>query len=249
MEEKIWHKSYAPGVPAHLDFERVTIPQALTRTAQRHGGKTALAFQGKDITYRELEALVNRFARALKSLGIKQGDKVAVILPNLPQTVIVNMAVFRIGAVLVLNNPLYTERELTYQLSDSDSVLAVTLSVLVPRVLSIMPDTGVKRVIGVQINTYLPFPKKQLFPHVRKEMYRKIEESDQVLDFARLIKSQPPDPVEDVSKWEELSTLIYTGGTTGVSKGVMLSHANISCNVQQFRNWFPDLADGGEFRR
>ncbi len=246
MEERLWYKSYAPGVPQHIDFERVTIPQALTRTAREHGDKVVLSFQGKHITYRELDALVNRFARVLTSLGIKEGDKVAVILPNLPQTFIVNMAVFRIGAVLVLNNPLYTERELTYQLSDSDSVLAVTLSVLVPRILSIMPDTGVKKVIGCQVNTYLPFPKKQLFPYVRKELYRKIEESDQVLDFTRLIKSQPPDPVEDRSKWEELSTLIYTGGTTGVSKGVMLSHANISCNVQQFRNWFPDLEDGAE---
>jgi long-chain acyl-CoA synthetase len=246
MEEKIWHKSYAPGVPAHLDFEKVTIPQALTRTAGRHGNKVALSFQGKGITYRELDAMVNRCARALKALGIDEGDKVAVILPNLPQTVIVNMAVFRIGAVLVLVNPLYTERELTYQLGDSDSVMAVTLSVLVPRILSIMPDTGIKKVVGVQINTYLPFPKKQLFPYVRKQMYRKIEESDVVHDFARLIKAYPPEPVEERSGWEALSTLIYTGGTTGVSKGVMLSHANISCNVQQFRSWFPDLKDGEE---
>ncbi len=246
MEERIWHKSYAPGVPFHLDFEQVTIPQALTRTVQHYGDKTALSFQGKHLTYRELDALVNRFARALQALGIKEGDKVAVILPNLPQTIIVNLAVFRIGAVLVLVNPLYTERELTYQLGDSDSVMAVTLSVLLPRILSVMPDTGVKQVVGVQINTFLPFPKKQLFPYVRKQMYRKIEESGVVKDFARLIKSQPPDPVQDHSEWEALSTLIYTGGTTGVSKGVMLSHANISCNVQQFRAWFPDLENGAE---
>lgn len=98
--------------------------------------------------------------------------------------------------------------------------------------------------ISCQINTYLPFPKKQLFPLVKKQMYRKIEPSDTVLAFEDLIARYSDEPLEDRSQWDELSTLIYTGGTTGVAKGVMLSHRNISCNVQQFRSWFPDLNDG-----
>lgn len=246
MEEKLWHKSYAPGVPKTVDYEKVTMPQALTRAAGRFGDLTALNFMGKRITYSQLEAEVNRFARALLDLGVGRGDKVSVILPNIPQVIIANLAAYRIGAVAVQNNPLYTERELAYQLNDSDSVVAITLSVLIPRVLNIMPQTKLRKVIGCQINSYLPFPKKQLFPHVKKDMYKKIETSDRVLSFDDLIKAYPPDPVDDASSWDELSTLIYTGGTTGVSKGVMLSHKNISINVQQFRAWFPDLKDGEE---
>jgi long-chain acyl-CoA synthetase len=246
LEEKLWFKSYAPRVPRSVEFEKVTIPQALRRSAERFGDKVALNYMGKMITYRALDAEVDRFARALTGLGVKEGDKVAMILPNIPQVIIANLAAFRIGAVASLNNPLYTERELEYQLDDSDSVVAITLSLLVPRVLKVMPNTKLRTVIGCNINDYLPFPKKQLFPYAKKDMYRKIERTDKVLDFAGLARSYPTDPVEDKSEWDQLSTLIYTGGTTGVAKGVMLSHANISSNVQQFAAWFPDFEDGEE---
>ena len=244
MDEKLWYKSYAPGVPRELDFDRTTVSAGLARSAKRFGDRTALNYMGKRITYAELDALVNRFAKALQSLGVEPGDKVAMILPNIPQVIIANMATFRIGAVVVMNNPLYTERELAYQLDDSDSKVAVTMSLLVPRVLKVMPETKLEKIVACNINDYLPFPKKQLFPLVKKDMYRKIEPGEKVLDFNALIKSFGPEPVEDSGKWEELSTLLYTGGTTGVSKGVMLSHGNISSNVQQFAAWFPELKDG-----
>ncbi len=244
MEERLWHRSYAPGVEKSLDYERLTISQALTRSAREFPHRPALNYMGRTIDYQQLEGLVNRFALALMELGVGEGDKVSLILPNLPQTIIAGMAVNRIGGVVVLNNPLYTERELAYQLSDSDSKLALTLDILVPRILTVMQETKVEKVIACHINTYLPFPKKQLFPHVRKEMYKKIETSDKVLCFESLLKKQPQEALEDKSKWEDLSTLIYTGGTTGVSKGVMLSHANASVNVQQLKAWYPDLERG-----
>jgi len=245
MEERIWHKSYAEGVPWSLDYEELTVSEGLARSARDFPNQVALNYMGKKITYRQLDDLVNRFARALTDMGVKEGDKVATIMPNIPQTIIANMAAFRIGAVVVLNNPLYTERELQYQLDDSDSKIAVTLTLLVPRIEKIMSETKLEKVVGCHINTYLPFPKKQLFPLVRKEMYKKIEPTDKVFVFADLIKKYPADPVEEKGEWEELSTIIYTGGTTGRSKGVMLSHKNISVNVQQFAAWFPDLDKGG----
>jgi long-chain acyl-CoA synthetase len=201
---------------------------------------------GKRITFRELDGMVNRFARALRELGVRKGDRVAMILPNIPQLVVANLATWKIGAVSVLNNPLYTERELAYQLDDSDSKVVITLSLLVERVRRIMPETKVRKVVSCQINDYLPFPKKQLFPFARKEMYRKIKPASDLLAFNKLIGRYPSDGLDDVSEWESLSTIIYTGGTTGASKGVMLSNRNISCNVQQFRAWFPDLNDGEE---
>ena len=246
MEEKLWHKSYAEGVPKTLDYEKVTISQALTRSAKNFPNHTALNYMGKLITYAELDKLVNSFARALQAEGIQPGDKVAVCLPNIPQVIIANLAIFRVGAVSVQNNPLYTERELAYQLNDSDARLVVTLTLLIPRMEKIKSQTKLEKIIGCHINTYLPFPKKQLFPLVKKAMYRKVTPTETVKVFKDLIAQYPSGPVEDLSQWDQLGALLYTGGTTGVSKGVMLSHANLSCNVQQFAAWFPDLKPGEE---
>ena len=246
MEEKIWHKSYAPGVKKTLDYEKLTIPQALTRSARNFPDHTALNYMGKKITYKELDGLVNRFARALSDLAIKPGDKVAVCLPNIPQVIIANLAVLRIGAVAVQNNPLYTERELAYQLNDSGSKIVITLTLLIPRMQALKPKTRIDKIIGCHIHSYLPFPKKQLFPFVKKDMYRKVEPTAEVLVFNDLIGKYSPEALEDNSRWDELAALLYTGGTTGVSKGVMLSHANLSYNAQQFAAWFPDLKPGEE---
>jgi len=246
MEERLWHKSYAAGVPKTIDYEKVTIPQALRRTARKFPDHAALNYMGRVLTYREVEEQVNAFARALLDLGLKTADKVAVCLPNIPQVVIATMAIQRIGAVVVQTNPLYTERELTYQLNDSDARMIVTLTLLVPRIEKIKAQTRIEKIIACHIHSYLPFPKKQLFPFVKKEMYRKITATEDVKVFVDLIAKYPKDAVEDLSLWNELSTLLYTGGTTGVSKGVELTHANLSSNVQQFAAWFPDLSPGKE---
>lgn len=246
MEEKLWHPSYAPGVARTLDYERVTISEALSRSARDFPDRTALNYMGRKIPYRELEGLVNRFAHALTALGVREGDKVAVCLPNIPQVVIANLAIFRIGAVTAQNNPLYTERELAYQLDDADARVVVTLSLLVPRMQKIRPRTRIEKIVACHIHAFLPFPKRQLFPFVKKEMFRKIVPDDEVKVFGDLLREAPGSPVEEKSRWDELAALIYTGGTTGVSKGVMLSHANLSCNVQQFVGWFPDLKRGEE---
>ena len=246
MDDRRWHKSYAPGVPKALEYEKLTLSQALSRSAKNFPDHTALNYMGKKITYKELDGLVNAFARALQEMGVGPGDKVALCLPNIPQAIIANYAVFRIGAVTVQNNPLYTERELQYQLNDSDSRIIITLTLLIPRVQKIKADTRIEKIIGCHINSYLPFPKKQLFPYVKKDMYRKVEPAEDVYVFKDLIARYSTKPIEDQSKWDELANLLYTGGTTGVSKGVMQSNSIISCNVQQFAAWFPELKSGEE---
>lgn len=246
MEERLWHKSYAAGVKKSIDYEKTTISEALTRSATNFPDKTALNYMGKRISYRELNDHVNRFAKALRDLGIEPGDKVGVCLPNIPQVIISDLAIFRLGAVVVQNNPLYTERELAYQLNDSDSKLVITLTLLVPRMETIKPKTKLEKIIGCHIHSYLPFPKKQLFPFVKKDMVRKIAPTDDVLVFSNIISKYSPEPVEDKSDWSSVGAILYTGGTTGVSKGVMQSHSHLSCNAQQAVAWFPGLKAGEE---
>ncbi|MDH7554561.1 MAG: long-chain fatty acid--CoA ligase [Spirochaetota bacterium] len=242
--ERIWHKNYPAEVPREIDFDKTTMPQALNRSAKKFSENTALIFLGKKITYASLENMVNRFAKALKELGVKKGDTVALVLPNIPQVVIANYAIWRIGAIAALNNPLYTERELQYQLDDSDASIVITLDLLLPRIQNIKLNTKIRHIITCHINDYLPFPLKQLFPYVRKKMYRKVKPSKDVSQFLDLMKQYDDVPVKDESSWEDVATLLYTGGTTGISKGVMLTHANMSCNVQQLRSWFYDLKEG-----
>lgn len=244
--ERSWHGSYAPGVPQKLDFEKITMPEALTRTAGRFPNVTALVFMGKKITYRELEALVNRFATALTAIGVKAGDKVSMLLPNMPQFVIANYAAMRIGAVAVMNNPLSTEEELSRQLTDSDASVLITLDLRLPLALALREKTAVRSVIVCHITDYLPFPGNKLFPYIQPNLYRKIGPEPGVYEFLALLEKYAGSQVENGARWEEAGALLYTEGTTGPSKGVMLTHANISCNTQQFRAWLPGLKDGEE---
>lgn len=246
MEDRIWHKAYAKEVLPSIDYETITLPEALERTAKAFPDNIALVMMGEKITYRQLDELVNRFAGALTDLGIQKGDKVALLIPNMPQVVIATYAVFRLGAVVVMNNPLYTESELEHQFNDSDSKMAICLDLLVPRILKLKEKTGIETVIACHIRDYLPFPKKQLFPFVKKDMHRKTDPSEGVHDFLDLIKKFPPEPPRTEVTFDDQGALLYTGGTTGVSKGVMLTHRNLSINVQQLKAWFFDAEDGKE---
>ena len=246
MEERVWHRSYAPGVPKTIEIKRITLPEALERSANRFPDRTALIMMGKRITYRELDDLVNRFAKALEDLGLKRGDKVALIMPNMPQMVVATYAVFRLGGVVVMNNPLYTERELQYQFSDSGAVFCICMDLLVPRILKLKETTGIRTIVACHLRDYLPFPLKLLFPLVKKEMHRKVAPGEDVYDYADLIKRYSPTKPDAVVGFDDLAALLYTGGTTGVSKGVMLTHANCSTVVQQMRAWFPNALEGQE---
>jgi len=242
--DRVWHQWYPQGTPPEVAIEPVTMPEVLERTARDFPDNIAFIYMGTKISYRQFNRLVNIFANALEDLGVKKGDKVGMLLPNIPQLVIANCAVYKIGAVTVMNNPLYTERELLHQLKDSETTTLVTLDLLLPRVQKIKSETLIKAVITCHINDYLPFPVKQLFPLVKKAMYRKDVPHEGVYPFMQLMARYPDTPVASKAVWNETAALLYTGGTTGVSKGAELTHANISSVVQQFSAWFPDLPYG-----
>ena len=162
--EKIWLKSYSDGVPAELAIEKITLPQALARSAARFPDRPALLFEGNTITYRELDEMVSGFATGLVALGLKPGDKVATLLPNLVQMVVAILGSFRAGAVVVTNNPLYTNRELEHQFNDSGSKFLVCLDVLVPRMLELREKTSISKIVSCHIRDYLPSPLKKSLP-------------------------------------------------------------------------------------
>jgi long-chain acyl-CoA synthetase len=244
--DKTWLKFYHNEVPAEISFEKITLSDALVQTAQRFADKPALLFQGTTISFRELDNLVSRFASALVALGVQPGDKVALLMPNLVQMVVATYGAFRAGAVVVMNNPLYTDRELGHQYNDSDSKFLVSLDLLVPRMINLRQKTGIRKIVSCHIRDFLPFPLKQIFPFVKKRMHLKTPAATDVFEFMDLLKKHGPMSDPPKLEWDDTAVLLYTGGTTGVSKGVELTHANLSCNVQQCGSWFPDFELGGE---
>ncbi|MEW6264535.1 MAG: long-chain fatty acid--CoA ligase [Thermodesulfobacteriota bacterium] len=246
MTDCLWHKSYVEGVPKTIEFENLTLPEYLAATARKFPDRTAAIFLGRRISYAELDTLVNRLANALKSLGVKPGDRVALLLPNIPQVVLAYFAVWRLQAVAVPNNPLYTDRELEHQFNQSGATVLISLDLLAPRLLALRSRTGLKQIVSCHINDYLPFPIKQLFPYLKKGMHHRFEPAEGHHQFLDLINSAsenfrgPPPGLDD------LALIPFTGGTTGVSKGVILTHRNVSCMTQVCRAWFFDWRDRPE---
>ncbi len=242
--EKPWFKSYAQGIPRQVDYERTPMPIALARTARELPDKTALVFVDSKISYRQLDDMANRFAHALIDMGVKPGDKVAMLMPNMPQLVAAVYGAWRAGAVVVMNNPLYTDVELAYQFNNSASTFLVAIDLICPRMIALRPKTKIKNLVVAHIRDHLRFPKKQLLPIVAKDKHRNIPPTPNVHEWMDILKKYPATEPKIPIDFDGLACLQYTGGTTGVSKGVMLSHANLSKNVQQIVAWFPGFNKG-----
>jgi long-chain acyl-CoA synthetase len=243
--EKLWYKSYAKGIPHQLHYEPTPMPEALARTAREFPDHTALIFIDSKVSYRQLNDMANRFAHALIDMGVKPGDKVAMLMPNMPQLVAATYGAWRAGAVVVMNNPLYTDVELEYQFNNSESTFLVAIDLICPRMIALRPKTKIKNLVAAHIRDHLKFPKKQLLPIVAKDKHRNIPPTPNVHEWTDLLKKYPASDPKVPIDFNGLACLQYTGGTTGVSKGVMLSHANLSKNVQQIVAWFPGFNKGG----
>jgi len=242
---KPWLKSYEKGVPEHIDYEEITMPEILDRTAGRYPDRDALIFQGYRVSYRQMKDMVDRFAACLADFGVRQGDAVAIVLPNLIPCVVAYYAVLKLGAVTVMNNPLYSDRELEHQFNDSGSRVLVTLDLLGNRMIDLRPKTKIKQIVYTSIGDYLPFPKSLLFPLVakKKKLAADVKPAPDVYRWKACLEKYPPNPPKVKVGFRDVAMYQYTGGTTGVSKGVMLTHANLSCQCQQARAWFPSFHD------
>ncbi|MBW5448279.1 AMP-binding protein [Cohnella sp. CFH 77786] len=249
MPNKPWLKEYPAEVPPTFAYPKRNLAHFLTDSAASHPGHAALDFLGKRMTYRALLESARRFANALLRLGVRKGDRVAVMLPNCPQAVIAYYGTLMIGGTVVMTNPLYVPRELEHQLKDSGARIIVTLDQLLERVRKSTADSPMNHTIVTTIQDYLPFPKNILFALKQKKDGKavKVAYGGNVHAFRELLARSAPDPVDDpVDADRDLALVQYTGGTTGLAKGVMLTHSNLVANTIQARLWCYKSRDGME---
>ena len=247
-QDKPWLKSYQSGVPEHIDYEEICMPEILDRTATQFPVKDALIFMGYKLNYAQFKDMVDRFAACLADFGIKKGDAVAILLPNVIPCVVAYFAILKVGAITVMNNPLYSDRELEHQFNDSGSKVLIALDLLGNRMIDLRPKTKIKQIVITSIGDYLPFPKSLLFPLVakKKKLAADVKTAPDVYKWKDCIAKYQPNPPNVKNSFSDVAMYQYTGGTTGVSKGVELTHANLSKQVQQLRAWFVDFKNGEE---
>lgn len=250
LQEKSWHKQYPKEIPKKIKYDERTLHSYLVESAKEFPKMKALHFMGREMTYAELFEESKKMANYLQSLGLKVGDRVAIMLPNTPQAVISYYGALMAGGIVVQANPLYTPRELKYQMKDSGSRFIICLDILLPRVQQVQAETELEHVIVAEIKDYLPFPKNIVYPFLQRRQYGfsvKVEDTDTVHRWKTLLKKGKPEYKEiEIDPVNDLALLQYTGGTTGQPKGVMLTHHNLVANVQMCEAWLYKTERGTE---
>ncbi|WXG44635.1 MAG: long-chain fatty acid--CoA ligase [Promethearchaeati archaeon SRVP18_Atabeyarchaeia-1] len=234
-DKKPWLKSYSEGIPAHIEYPEVQMFEIIEKGAREIPDQPAIYFFGKKITYRELKNLTERLATAFADLGVKKGDVVALHLPNYPQFIIGYFAALRIGALVTSLSLLATAPEARYQLSDTGAETIVLDERYMPIFQQIRAETKIKRVILTSLQDFLPG---------RPPVHKEIPGAHWLLDL--LNKYQPNPPKVKINPKEDPAVLQYTGGTTGVPKGAILTHYNLYSNAVQTMTWYKILIYGKE---
>ena len=241
MTDRIWLGSYPPGVPADIDVAQYgSIVALMDDSFAKYGPKVAYSFMGRDITYAQTDSLSQAFAAYLQNLGLAKGDRVAVMMPNVPQYPVAVAAVLRAGMVLVNINPLYTPRELEHQLKDSGAKAIVILENFAITLEKCIASTQVKHVVLCAMGDQLGLLKGALVNYVVRHSKKLVPAfnlpaavrfNQAVAQGTAATLKKPP------VKGDDVAVLQYTGGTTGVSKGAVLLHRNLVANVLQNEAW------------
>jgi len=240
--QRPWLQFYPKGVGASIEYPFIPVFDLLERSSDKVPNNTALKYQGQEISYKELNDLASSFASSLQDLGVKKNGRVALFMPNIPQFVIAFYGALKAGAIVVPCNPLYKERELEYQLKDSGSEVLVASRDIVrgvelfESVRKVRDRVKIRHVITTSVTDFLPGIKRLLAGPVGK--IRKVSYPD-TIDMLGLLKGNKTPGHVDVEPREDLAVLQYTGGTTGISKGAMLTHFNLVCNAVMAAVWLP----------
>ena len=243
-----WGKTY----PASVDWDE-TIPvkplySFLDDSVARFDENPCIDFLGKKYTYREIGDLVSRAAQGFQHLGVKKGTKVGLCLPNTPYFIICYFAILKAGGTVVNFNPLYVERELSYQIEDSETEIMVTLDLkqIYPKIATMLEETRLRCVVICQMSDILPAVKSLLFSVLRRSEIAEIPDDIQHVPFNKLIDNDGKFAPVEIDPHKDLALLQYTGGTTGTPKGAMLTHANLCANTTQVCRWFVGAKEGEE---
>ena len=229
--EQNWYKSYDSGVSPTVDFTKVdlTCPGVLKSCVEKFPEVEAIRYAGKVITYKEFGEMTATIAGNFKLFGLEKQDKVCILLPNLPETILSFWSVERAGLTGVMTNPLYSERELMHQINNSESKVIITVDQLLPKVKAVLSETCLKYVFVVRTTE------------------AEVEADGKILPWEELLKANRGYTCDNINPHEDLALLQYTGGTTGISKGCMLTHANILSNAYMLQELFKnELIDGDE---
>ncbi|MBS0581240.1 MAG: AMP-binding protein [Proteobacteria bacterium] len=235
--EKIWLSSYPPGTPAEIDPSRLrSLKELIEGSCSKYAHRVAFIQMGTMLTYRELEEHSRAFAAWLQQAGLKKGDRLAIMLPNTLQYPIALFGALRAGLVVVNTNPLYTAPELEHQLTDSGAVAILVIENFAHVLESALPRTQVKHVLVTSVGAYLSFPKSLVVDFVVRRVRKQVPRWNipGAIDFSSAVKEGRKSAMQAVEvSPDDLAFLQYTGGTTGVAKGAMLSHGNVCANVLQ----------------
>ena len=243
--ERPWLGSWPEGVPKSIDYPEIPVHELLRRAAKEFGDRPAITFYGKSISYRALDAAVDRFAAGLRGIGVLPGDLVSLVLPNTPHFIVAFFGVLRAGGIVVQTNPLYTPRELEGLWTDAGVETVVTLDLFWHNVSKARANAGVKRLVVCDVGEFLKAPLRQLYPIKKRRDLKKqghwpldIPHEAGIHRFADLARTPASPPSETRASLDDVAVLQYTGGTTGTSKGAMLTNRNLIANAMQVAAWF-----------
>ena len=233
MPKKIW--SYCDGIPDEIEIPEISVVGLFRQTTDKYPDRQITEFLGKYNTYTEMEEKVNRFANALKDLGVGKGDRVACLMPNCPQYIVAFFATNSLGAIFTAISSLYTSKEIRYQLQDSEAKVLVTLDVFLDRVRPIQDETKLENVIVSSVADEISTVKGFLYKNIIARKNPKVKDELVFKDLLRRGENKRIETKVDVK--EDIAVLQYTGGTTGIMKGAMLTNFNLMAQATILPYW------------